>query len=794
LNPTWEKEAAYSYYAHGPLARTVIGEQEVQGLDYVYTLQGWIKGVNSNNLDANNDPGKDGLGLSANHRVAQDVMGYSLHYFNNDYLPIVNGNTTFIADQSNSDMLQNSSDLYNGNIARMVTTITDPNSRAVLPLGNAYQYDQLNRLKHAVSFDQLNGNAWAGGAPAKYENSFTYDANGNILTQERWNDANQKIDQLQYNYKKNSAGKLLRNRLYSVDDNVVSTVFADDIDDMNFIPGNTIETANNYKYDQEGRLIQDLQEGIDEINWRVDGKVKSIKQSDNKLGEYSLSFDYDAFGHRIAKHSYDKDQAYNNGLGQLVKSTYYVLDAQGNTMATYERAVDENTQQISYAQTEKFIYGSSRLGVQNCNIGLLGSQNNTYTQTTVPHRIGKKGYELSNHLGNVLSVLSDKVIPHSNGATVDYWLADINQSTDFSAFHAPLIGRTLYKSNNTLDYRYGGSNGQEKTDEVAGNGNHYTAEYWEYDTRLGRRWNLDPVVKEHESPYTCFANNPIWFMDPNGADTISVMSDKLDENGKELKKDDKGDVIDGQKRLLLFKAYTNDEYKGELGVKEFQSKYQMLAKKVSSSTDGASNDKQYAEFISINSNKKLVKKALFITTIGQLNNFSSKALSEVGGVGGGLNSLEKITLFNHGEEYDYKSQMAKGFGLTYVEGVGIFESDHLGNIIYGSVAARAGQGLNSSLYDGDWLTNGAKTDDPYDSYSLAMGHFFGQKGITKTMLKMNNVNFVKTTTITTLTYNQGFYGKGSYDESYERKAFYTITVAGKKYSYSNTTHDASTFR
>ena len=44
----WEKDAKYLYYAHGPLARTEIGESQVQGIDYVYTLQGWIKGVNSN--------------------------------------------------------------------------------------------------------------------------------------------------------------------------------------------------------------------------------------------------------------------------------------------------------------------------------------------------------------------------------------------------------------------------------------------------------------------------------------------------------------------------------------------------------------------------------------------------------------------------------------------------------------------------------------------------------------------------------------------------------------------------
>jgi hypothetical protein len=66
-------------------------------------------------------------------------------------------------------------------------------------------------------------------------------------------------------------------------------------------------------------------------------------------------------------------------------------------------------------------------------------------------------------------------------------------------------------------YRFG-YNGQEKVDEIAGAGNHTTAEFWEYDTRLGRRWNRDPVVKPYESGYACFANNPIWFSDVNGDD------------------------------------------------------------------------------------------------------------------------------------------------------------------------------------------------------------------------------------------------------------------------------------
>jgi hypothetical protein len=40
----------YSYYRHGPLARTIVGQQQVQGIDYAYTLQGWLKGVNSTSV------------------------------------------------------------------------------------------------------------------------------------------------------------------------------------------------------------------------------------------------------------------------------------------------------------------------------------------------------------------------------------------------------------------------------------------------------------------------------------------------------------------------------------------------------------------------------------------------------------------------------------------------------------------------------------------------------------------------------------------------------------------------
>lgn len=69
------------------------------------------------------------------------------------------------------------------------------------------------------------------------------------------------------------------------------------------------------------------------------------------------------------------------------------------------------------------------------------------------------------------------------------------------------------------NYRYG-FNGQEKSNEVT-SGN-YMAEFWEYDSRIGKRWNKDPITKVSESPYSTFGNNPIMLSDPNGADTVNI--------------------------------------------------------------------------------------------------------------------------------------------------------------------------------------------------------------------------------------------------------------------------------
>jgi RHS repeat-associated protein len=125
--------------------------------------------------------------------------------------------------------------------------------------------------------------------------------------------------------------------------------------------------------------------------------------------------------------------------------------------------------------------------------------------------LGKQVFELSNHLGNVLATITDKKLQVSlNTSSTAYFEADVQTVQDYYAFGMQMPGRKL-----SGGYRYG-FNGQEKSNDVI-EGN-FTAEYWEYDSRIGRRWNLDVVEKAWISGYATLGNNPVMMVDPDGAD------------------------------------------------------------------------------------------------------------------------------------------------------------------------------------------------------------------------------------------------------------------------------------
>jgi hypothetical protein len=87
-------------------------------------------------------------------------------------------------------------------------------------------------------------------------------------------------------------------------------------------------------------------------------------------------------------------------------------------------------------------------------------------------------------------------------------------ASDYYPFGMSMPGRSY----NFTNYRYGFGS-QEKSYKIDAGGNSVSAEFWQFDTRIGRRWNVDPLANEAPgwTPYRGFYNNPIRYADPNGA-------------------------------------------------------------------------------------------------------------------------------------------------------------------------------------------------------------------------------------------------------------------------------------
>ena len=197
-------------------------------------------------------------------------------------------------------------------------------------------------------------------------------------------------------------------------------------------------------------------------------------------------------------------------------------------------------QQLSLS--EHNIYGSSRLGVKRDTTQLhfsrfTASSIDTITGAIVKDSIlyqstaqidslssqrvlGYKQYELSNHLGNVLAVISDKRIylvdTTISGDTFALWDAHITSAQDYYPFGMLMPNRHWVESDSSA-YMYG-FNGMERDDEWNGTGNAYDFGARIYDSRLGR-WlavDLRDELYPMFSPNIGFGNNPNFYIDPGG--------------------------------------------------------------------------------------------------------------------------------------------------------------------------------------------------------------------------------------------------------------------------------------
>jgi len=559
---TWEQDAAYSYYKHGPLARTVVGQLQTQGVDYSYTLQGWLKGTNVGNgfnativdssgsycpagsalssivVDSRPDSGAPAAytaltsitfesgfqtytgdilqtvinpalttctppssgggtsstgsasGLSEAYPIGLDAYSFSLHYYPQDYKPI--GATTPVLD-----VLQglggSAAPLYNGNIAAMAVVI---NPGVDSPLVYNYHYDQLNRLAQMDAFKGLNyaNHTFTPVQLPDYQERPAYDPNGNITTYVRHGyGANIPMDSLTYNYYANT------NQLQRINDGA-GGVYTTDLKDQG--------TGNNYTYDLIGNLKQDLTNGVTYVGWTVYGKIDSINN-----GSGLITYTYDAAGNRITKTS--------GGV-----TSVYVRDAQGNILSIYNQ-----TGSGSPTQQEVDLYGSSRLGsVRALTVApttvTLGGVYGVATTSTFTR--GEKSYELTNHLGNVLSTVTDKkiaVVSGSNSSLIDHFTADIATAQDYYPFGMLMPGRT-YTASTASNYRFG-FNGKENDNEVKGVGDQQDYGQRYYDPRVGRFMSVDPVAKSYPqlSPFQFASDRPVNGSDLDGLEWVLKIYD-----------------------------------------------------------------------------------------------------------------------------------------------------------------------------------------------------------------------------------------------------------------------------
>ncbi len=520
----FDRDAKYFYYRHGPLARVELGHNKVQGTDYAYTLQGWIKGVNSDKLVARNDQGQDAFAMatnSINDFVSGDALGYHLGYYNNDYSNIVaiNPQGYFLADQTGSPLNAATVNLYNGNISQAgysIKKFIDLNGTSEYRSA-AYQYDQLNRLVATANFNNFNlsGNQYiTPTTPGQFNEDFSYDANGNILSLQRNNSAGSQIDNLTYSYNNIAAGYTKNtNQLSRVQDGVSGSTVGD-------IPSGQI--ANNYSYDNLGNLVGDNQEDILNVDWNVYGKIKSITRTALST-KPDLEFTYDAEGNRLSKIEKTKTAGGILQASNLWNYTYYSRDVNGSILALYEKtAGNSNTLYLR----EYNLYGSQRLGSLTRNINM---QSPPTAGPVYQREAGNKMFELSNHLGNVLTTVSDRKLSVDDGVynasgvqtsfvpngLVDYYKPDITSASDYYAFGAPMPGKQF----NSGNYRYG-FNGKENDNELKGTGNSLDFEARIYDSRLGRWMSVDPLHAKYaeKSPFMFASDNPTNRVDIDGED------------------------------------------------------------------------------------------------------------------------------------------------------------------------------------------------------------------------------------------------------------------------------------
>jgi len=394
----------------------------LQKVDYKYNIRGWLTDIN--NIDVTETG------------TYKDLFAFRMHYTNPvyDFKP----------------------GKFNGNIAqtRWKSSIDNTIRNYV------YEYDDLNRLTGSY---YVKGNYLIKDVYNEYAR---YDKNGNIL--KMWRSGNQdssnnliSIDDLKYDYQANS------NKLLNVSDDKTE----DGFNDKNKYTGTTANDArNDYNYDPNGNLIQDLNKGITKISYNSLNLPTEVLWGNGD----KISYAYDASGVKLAKYV-------QKNLLSNVETTYYM-----NGFQYSQEAGKGNQSVLQFFPTAE--------GYVNA----IGGTTFNYV------------YNYTDHLGNVrLSYQKE-----SNGTLK---VLEENNYYPFGLKHTGYNNTNVANAN--YKYKY---NGKELQDEL--NLNLYDYGARNYDPAIGRWFNIDPLAEKfiNSTPYNYVLNNPVNMIDPDGMEAQDI--------------------------------------------------------------------------------------------------------------------------------------------------------------------------------------------------------------------------------------------------------------------------------
>ena len=271
---TYTNQAKYFYNESGALVRTELADN-LQGIDYVYNLNGQLKAINHPSIVTTNDPGEDGVTGTSHATFTGDIFGMGLDYYSGDYARTGTPKTITTSTSGTNQ--------YNGNIKALRWNTQIPNATHS---GYTFNYNKNNWLSQATFGAAASTGVITNNASGDYGMTMSYDANGNIktLTRKGYTDPNgtNAMDNLTYRYGANTSGAV-SNRLVAVKDTQdnPNTLRYNDIKNQEIAPlGNTTpQPLDNYYYNDLGQLITNLQDKI-AYEYNASGQVSQI----NALG------------------------------------------------------------------------------------------------------------------------------------------------------------------------------------------------------------------------------------------------------------------------------------------------------------------------------------------------------------------------------------------------------------------------------------------------------------------------------------------------------------------------------